>query len=256
MRKVVVIPARLNSSRLPNKVILDLKGKPVVQRVYERCKKAESIDDVFIATDSVEVEEVCKRFTNNVIMTSDAHQSGTDRIAEAVENIDCDIVINVQGDEPFIDISLIEKLANAFGDDTVMASAMHKVYWVEELKNPNVVKVVVDEDFNAIYFSRSVVPYYRDKWDTIVNEKKIPNDLKCYKHLGVYAYTKRFIKEFSNLEQTYLESIEKLEQLRVLENGYKIKMLEVTGGSIGIDTQADYEAALTFIKRQGELNEI
>ncbi|MAD43079.1 MAG: 3-deoxy-manno-octulosonate cytidylyltransferase [Arcobacter sp.] len=248
MKKVIVIPARLNSSRLPNKVILDLKGKTVVQRVYERCIQAKNIDEVFIATDNQKVKNICEPFTKNIIMTKDTHESGTDRIAEAVENIDCDIVINVQGDEPFIDIELIEELANSFDENTTMASAMHKIELVEDLKNSNVVKVNIDKNSNAIYFSRSIIPYHRDKWDALINHHvKVPEPLKFYRHLGIYAYTKDFIKTYSNMEQTYLERVEKLEQLRVIENGYKIKMIETDYNSIGIDTIEDYHKALELL---------
>jgi len=248
MKKVIIIPARLNSSRLPNKVILDLKGKTVVQRVYERCIQAKNIDEVFIATDNQKVKNICEPFTKNIIMTKDTHESGTDRIAEAVENIDCDIVINVQGDEPFIDIELIEELANSFDENTTMASAMHKIELVEDLKNSNVVKVNIDKNSNAIYFSRSIIPYHRDKWDALINHHiKVPEPLKFYRHLGIYAYTKGFIKTYSNMEQTYLERVEKLEQLRVIENGYKIKMIETDYNSIGIDTIEDYHKALELL---------
>lgn len=249
MKKIVVIPARLNSSRLPNKVILDLKGKTVIQRVYERCIQAKNIDEVYIATDSPKVKEVCQSFTNNIIMTKNTHESGTDRIAEAVENIDTDVIINVQGDEPFIDVDLIDILANSFDENTTMVSAMHKIHLVEELKNPNVVKVNIDKNNNALYFSRSIIPHHRDDWDALLNHHTtIPEPLKFYRHLGIYGYTKNFIKEYSNMEQTYLERVEKLEQLRVLENGYKIKMIETSYNSIGIDTKEDYEKALELLK--------
>lgn len=238
MKKIVVIPARLNSSRLPRKVLLDLHGKTVVQRVYERCIQAKNIDEVYIATDSLEVKESCELFTKNIIMTSEAHESGTDRIAEAVENIDCDVIINVQGDEPFIDI----ELANSFNDETKMVSAMHKIKFVEDLKNPN----VVDKNLNALYFSRSIIPHHRDDWDALLNHHvTILEPLRFYRHLGVYGYTKEFIKTYSNMEVSYLERLEKLEQLRVLENGYKIKMIETDYNSIGIE---DYEKALELLK--------
>jgi len=244
-----VIPARLNSSRLPRKVLLDLHGKTVVQRVYEKCIQAKNIDEVYIATDSLEVKESCELFTKNIIMTSETHESGTDRIAQAIENIDCDVIINVQGDEPFIDIKLIEELANSFDDETKMVSAMHKIKLVEDLKNPNVVKVNVDKNLNALYFSRSIIPHHRDDWDSLLNHHvTIPEPLRFYRHLGVYGYTKEFIKTYSNMEVSYLERLEKLEQLRVLENGYKIKMIETDYNSIGIDTKEDYEKALELLK--------
>ena len=250
MKKIVVIPARLNSTRLPNKVLLDLNGKSVVQRVYEQCKKARSIDEVYIATDSQKVKKICETFTKNIILTDKKHQSGTDRIAEAIEQIDCDIIINVQGDEPFIEPSLIDELANSFeNNNIVMSSAMHQISKVEEVKNPNVVKVTIDNNNNALYFSRSIIPHHRDEWETLVNHHiNIPSPLKFYRHLGIYGYTKDFLIKYSQMEQSYLERLEKLEQLRVLENGYKIKMIETDYNSIGIDTEEDYKRALNLLK--------
>ena len=143
MKKVIIIPARLDSSRLPKKVLLDLKGKTVIQRVYEQCLKVKNVDGVYIATDSIEIKEVCETFTDKVIITKSTHQSGTDRIGEAVSAIDCDIVINVQGDEPFIEPSLIEALVNSFSNSEIsMSSAMSKINNVKDLHNSNVVKVV------------------------------------------------------------------------------------------------------------------
>jgi len=248
MKKIVVIPARLNSTRLPNKVLLDLRGKSVVQRVYEQCLKAKNIDEVFIATDSVKVYNDCFKFTNNIIMTKDTHQSGTDRIAEIVENIECNVVINVQGDEPFIEAELIDSLVNAFTDNISMVSAMHKITEVDDLKNHNVVKVTLDKQSNALYFSRSIIPHHRDDWDSLLScHDTIPQSLRFFRHLGIYGYTKEFLLKFANMKQTYLERVEKLEQLRVLENGYKIKMIETAYDSMGIDTQEDYHKALELI---------
>jgi 3-deoxy-manno-octulosonate cytidylyltransferase (CMP-KDO synthetase) len=250
LKKIVVIPARLNSSRLPNKVLLDLNGKTVVQRVYEQCLKANNIEEVYIATDSVEVQEACQVFTKNIIMTKDFHESGTDRIAEAVTNIDCDIVINVQGDEPFIEPILIDTMVNSLENNNIqMVSAMHKIIKTDELKSFNVVKVTVDNENNALYFSRSIIPHHRDEWDSLLNHHKIiPEALKFYRHLGIYGYTKGFLINYSNMEQTYLERLEKLEQLRVLENGYKINMIETDYNSIGIDTIEDYHKAKELLK--------
>jgi 3-deoxy-manno-octulosonate cytidylyltransferase (CMP-KDO synthetase) len=250
MKKIVVIPARLNSSRLPNKVLLDLKGKTVVQRVYEQCLKAKNIDEVYIATDSIEIQNSCKSFTQNIIMTKDTHESGTDRIAEAVLDIECDVVINVQGDEPFIDPNLIDELANSFeNSQTQMASAMHKISKIEELKNHNVVKVTVDKNSEALYFSRSIIPHHRDDWESLLcHHETIPEALKFFRHLGIYGYTKEFLLSYSKMEPTYLERLEKLEQLRVLENGYKIKMIETSYNSIGIDTKEDYIKAQELLK--------
>ena len=249
MKKIVVIPARLSSSRLPRKVLLDLKGKSVIQRVYEQVQKAKNIDDIYIATDSNEVLQECKKFTNNIILTSAGHQSGTDRIAEAIEKIDCDIVVNVQGDEPFIEPNLIVELAQILENNEInMVSAMHKIKLVEELKNPNVVKVIINKNYEALYFSRSTIPHHRDEWETLLNHhKEIPNGLKFYRHLGIYGYKKDFLLKYIDMEMTYLERLEKLEQLRVLENGYKIKMIETNYNSIGIDTKDDYEKALELL---------
>lgn len=250
MKTVVVIPARLNSSRLPNKVLLDLKGKTVVQRVYEQCIQAKNIDAVYIATDSIEVKNSCESFTQNIIMTKDTHESGTDRIAEAVTSIECDVVINVQGDEPFIDPNLMDELVNSFENtQTKMASAMHKIKYVDELKNHNVVKVTVDKNYNALYFSRSIIPHHRDDWESLLcHHETIPEPLRFFRHLGIYGYTKEFLLEYSQMEPTYLERLEKLEQLRVLENGYKIKMIETSYNSIGIDTKEDYIKAQELLK--------
>ena len=244
MKKVIIIPARLDSSRLPKKVLLDLKGKTVIQRVYEQCLKVKNVDGVYIATDSLEIKEVCETFTNQVIITKSTHQSGTDRIGEAISDIACDIVINVQGDEPFIEPSLIEALVNSFSNsDISMSSAMSKINNIKDLQNTNVVKVVTDLHNNALFFSRSLIPFPRD-----VKEISIANEMlkkyQFFRHIGIYGYRKDFLLKFVNMEQSYLEKVEKLEQLRALENGFKIKMIEADYSLIGIDTREDYEEAL------------
>ena len=244
MKKVIIIPARLDSSRLPKKVLLDLKGKTVIQRVYEQCLKVKNVDEVYVATDSLEIKEVCETFTNQVIITKSTHQSGTDRIGEAVSAIACDIVINVQGDEPFIEPSLIEALVNSFSNsDISMSSAMSKINNIKDLQNTNVVKVVTDLHNNALFFSRSLIPFPRD-----VKEISIANEMlkkyQFYRHIGIYGYRKDFLLKFVNMEQSYLEKVEKLEQLRALENGFKIKMIETDSSLMGIDTREDYEEAL------------
>ena len=244
MKKVIIIPARLDSSRLPKKVLLDLKGKTVIQRVYEQCLKVKNVDGVYIATDSIEIKEVCETFTDKVIITKSTHQSGTDRIGEAVSAIACDIVINVQGDEPFIEPSLIEALVNSFSNSEIsMSSAMSKINNVKDLHNSNVVKVVTDLHNNALFFSRSLIPFPRDvKEISIANE--VLKKYQFFRHIGIYGYRKDFLLKFVNMEQSYLEKIEKLEQLRALENGFKIKMIDANSSLIGIDTQEDYEEAL------------
>lgn len=250
MNNIVIIPARLGSSRLPRKVILDICGKPMVQHVYEAAKKAKYIDEVYIAVDTVEVEEVCKTFTSNIIMTSQNHESGTDRLAEAVEKIDAENIINVQGDEPLIDPNLINELALALQNSNIqMVSAMHKINTTEELKSPNVVKVTVDKNNHALYFSRSIIPHHRDEWESLLNHHTtIPEPLNFYKHIGIYGYKKEFLIQYSNMEQTYLERLEKLEQLRVLENEYRIKMIETLYESIGVDTIEDLKKIIRLLE--------
>jgi 3-deoxy-manno-octulosonate cytidylyltransferase (CMP-KDO synthetase) len=244
MKKVIVIPARIDSSRLPKKVLLDLKGKTVIQRVYEQCLKVANIDAVYIATDSNEIKEVCNSFTDDVIITKSTHQSGTDRIGEAVALIDCDIVINVQGDEPFIDPTLIEELVNSFENSEIsMSSAMSKIDDVNDLQNSNVVKVTVDNQNNALYFSRSLIPFPRDHKELLISNKELEK-FPVYRHIGIYGYRKEFLLDYIKMNQSYLEKVEKLEQLRALENGFKIKMIEAKHSLSGIDTQEDYEEAL------------
>ena len=244
MKKVIVIPARLDSSRLPKKVLLDLNGKTVLQRVYEQCLKVKNVDEVYIATDSLEIKEVCETFTDNVIITKSTHQSGTDRIGEAISSIDCDIVINVQGDEPFIEPSLIEALVNSFSNSEIsMSSAMSKINNVKDLQNSNVVKVVVDSQNNALFFSRSMLPFPRDV-EEISSSNEVLEKYQFFRHIGIYGYRKEFLLHYVNMEQSPLEKIEKLEQLRALENGFKIKMIETDSRLMGIDTREDYEEAL------------
>ena len=199
---------------------------------------------MYIATDSSEIEEVCRSFTNHIILTKSTHQSGTDRIGEAVAGIDCDIVVNVQGDEPFIDPNLIEELVHSFEDDQVsMASAMSKIENIKDLQDPNVVKVVVDSQNNAIYFSRAPIPFPRDHQEIIHSNEEFKKH-NFFRHIGIYGYQKDFLAKYIKMDQTNLEKLEKLEQLRVIENGFKIKMIEVTSCLTGIDTQEDYEQAL------------
>lgn len=222
----------------------------MVQHVYEAAKKAENIAEVYIATDSSEVQEKCKAFTSNIIITSKEHESGTDRLAEAIQTIECDSVINVQGDEPLMDPELISQLAIVLEDgQNQMVSAMHKIKTVAELKSPNAVKVTVNKDNEALYFSRSIIPHHRDNWDALLNHHiVIPEPLKFFKHIGIYGYTKEFLQNYAQMEQTYLEKLEKLEQLRVLENGSSIKMVETEYEPVGVDTLEDLERVRGLMK--------
>lgn len=237
MKTAIVIPARLHSTRLPGKILLDLGGKPLIQRTFEACKGSLQAGDIFIAVDDASVYEVCLKFTPNVIMTGTHHISGTSRIAEAAQSIDADVIINVQGDEPFINPATIDMLALVFRNDpTVMiASAYSRISTGEEVQNPNLVKVVTALNNDAIYFSRFAVPFNRD------NQPLKPEDYK--KHIGIYGYKKEFLENFGNLKPSFLENTERLEQLRFLENGYKIRMIEVESFEKGIDTPEDLEWA-------------
>ncbi|TSD63244.1 3-deoxy-manno-octulosonate cytidylyltransferase [Inquilinus sp. KBS0705] len=246
MKAVIIIPARLKSTRLPEKVLLDLGGKPVIQRVYEACLQSKLHHEIWIAADSEAVFNVCKKFTNNVIMTNPDHPSGTDRIAEVAAQIDCEIVINVQGDEPFFEAGLIDTLITALHNkNEVMASVCAPLENMEELNNPNLVKVVTDVNGHAIYFSRFAIPFLRDR------EVEDPSAYK--KHMGVYAYKADFLSKFIKLPVSFLEASEKLEQLRAVENGYKIKMIAVQGFEKGIDTADDLELARKKIVNNGTI---
>ncbi|MBK0378138.1 3-deoxy-manno-octulosonate cytidylyltransferase [Mucilaginibacter segetis] len=246
MKAIIVIPARLRSTRLPDKVILDLAGKPVIQWVYEACLRSKLHQEVWIAADSKKVFDICREFTANVIMTDPDHPSGTDRIAEVAANIPCDMVINVQGDEPFFDATIVDRLISALQTGSeVMASVCAPIQTIDELNNPNLVKVVTDINNNAVYFSRFAIPYARD-WEI--------EDVTAYKkHMGVYVYRADFLADFVKLPVSFLEATEKLEQLRAIENGYKIKMIEVEDFEKGIDTPEDLEAAIKKLTDNGTI---
>ena len=249
MKKVIIIPARLDSSRLPRKTLLDIDGKSMIRRVYEQCLAVDVVDGVYIATDSSEIEEHCREFTDSVVMTSSMHESGTDRVAEAARDIECDYIINVQGDEPFIEPSLIGSVASVLSSECQMSSAMRRITTTEELKDPNVVKVVTDAKGKALYFSRSIIPHHRDDWHSLINHHdRVPKGLLFYQHIGVYGYSKEFLLEYAQMECSYLERVERLEQLRVLEAGLSIQMVETEHESIGVDTLEDYHRAIEIAK--------
>ncbi|MDO9154577.1 MAG: 3-deoxy-manno-octulosonate cytidylyltransferase [Paludibacter sp.] len=237
MKTAIIIPARFNSTRLHGKILLDIGGKPLIQRTFEACCQCELCNDIYIAVDDVKVEKICKQFTANVIMTSSNHISGTSRIAEAVQYIDADVIINVQGDEPFIDPKTIDQLILMLtsDDNVLIASAYNEIKTEEEVNNPNLVKVVITLNSDAIYFSRFPIPYNMD------NQPLKPESFK--KHIGIYGYKKVFLENFEKLQPSFLENSEKLEQLRFLENGYKIRMIKVDAFEKGIDTPDDLEWA-------------
>lgn len=235
MKIIAIIPARWASTRFPGKVLADINGRPMLQHVYERVAQVSLLDDILIACDCENVMRVAQQFGAKTVMTSDKHPSGSDRIAEVVQNIEADIVINVQGDEPLIDPSVIDALISVLKQESecVMATVIKRIDNEDDLNNSNVVKVVIDNNDYALYFSRSLVPFNRD------NE-----DVTYYRHLGIYAYRKNFLLKYVTLPQSNLERIEKLEQLRVLENGYKIKTIKTNMETIGVDTIEDLKKVL------------
>lgn len=242
MKVLCVIPARYASTRLPGKPLALIAGKPMIQHVYERACRALLPEEVIVATDNELVAEAVLAFGGKAVMTSPDHPSGTDRLAEVALNYpNVDVIVNVQGDEPMIPPEVIDKLAQAFEEDEDVQMATLKTLMPEEdYANPNAVKVVTDQSGNALYFSRSLLPYPR----------KATEDFKVYKHVGIYAYRRNFLLKYAALEPTPLEQIESLEQLRVLENGYRIKVLESKFQGIGIDTVEDLEAANKLFAEQ------
>lgn len=234
MRVIGVIPARFGSTRFAGKVLADLGGKPVVQHVWENAKKSKLLEDLVIAADDDRIIKAAENFGAKAVYTSPDQPSGTDRLIEVVNPIDVDVIINIQGDEPMVQPGMIDDLAGAIlGDKEVyMATIAKKIEDKKEIKDPNVVKVIKDKYGFAIYFSRSVIPYQRHETKPIY-----------YKHIGLYAYTKDFLFEFANLPKSHLEMTEGLEQLRALENGYRIKVIETKFDTIGVDTPEDLKKA-------------
>lgn len=239
-KTIAVIPARYNSTRFPGKLMEILGDKTVITTTYQNVVETGLFDEVFVATDSEIIFDEISKNGGKAVMTGE-HETGSDRIAEAVRNIDCDIVINVQGDEPFLKKEPLKQLIDVFAKDEKkeisLASLKIQLKESEEIQNPNNVKVITDNNGFALYFSRSVIPFHRE----------LAYNVKYYKHIGVYAFRKEALIKFSSLEMTPLEISEKLEQLRYLENGMKIKMVETDFVGIGIDTPEDLEKAKLLI---------
>lgn len=237
-----MIPARYSATRFPGKLMKDLGGKPVIVRTYEAALQTNLFQEVYVVSDSDVIAKAIQTVGGNVIMSKKEHECGSDRIAEAVEFMEADIVINVQGDEPFIDAISLSKLIEAFKNDTEnlidLASLKVQITNKEDIENPNNVKVITDNFGFAMYFSRSVIPFHRDQ----------EIDVKYYKHKGVYAFRKEALLDFYKREMTPLEAAEKIEAIRYLEVGKKIKMIETNVESIGIDTPEDLEKAIQFLK--------
>ena len=243
MNVLCVIPARYASTRLPGKPLSMIAGKPMIQRVYERACLAKLPQEVVVATDNELVKNAVDSCGGKAVMTSPDHPSGTDRLAEvALMYPDVDVIVNVQGDEPMIPPEVIDRLAECFEEDEDLKMATMKVLMDEEdYNNPAAVKVVTDQNGYALYFSRSLMPYPRNK----------PKDFKVYKHVGIYAYRRDFLLKYAALTPTPLERAESLEQLRALENGYKIKVLESDFQGIGVDTPEDLAAVNALFDKLG-----
>lgn len=237
MKIIAVIPARYASTRFPGKLMEDLGGKTIITRTYQAAVQTELFDDVFVVTDSDIIFKEIIANGGKAIMSKKEHESGSDRIAEAIELMDVDVVVNVQGDEPFINKEPLADLLEVFKSDVAhevdLASLMMQITEREDIESPNNVKVIVDQKSFALYFSRSVIPYVRDK----------EVEATYYKHIGIYAFRKHALLDFYKLPMQKLEKCEKLEQLRYLEYGKKIKMVQTSHAGIGIDTPEDLEKA-------------
>lgn len=248
MKAIGVIPARWGATRFEGKVLANLLGKPVIQHVWENAKKAKTLDDLVVACDDERIVKAVEGFGGKAVFTSPNQPSGTDRLAEVVNAMDIDIAVNIQGDEPLIKPIMIDNLVMALQDEkeAQMATIIKKIEDDYELTNSNVVKVVVDKNGYAIYFSRYAIPYNRTGAS---DPKKRP---VYYKHIGLYAFTKDFLFTFKKLPYSSLENAEKLEQLRALENGYKIKVVETKFDTVGVDRPEDLKKAEQALLKERE----
>ena len=244
---VAVIPARYASRRLPAKPLIDLLGKPMVQRVYERTQRAKLVDRVVVATDDRRIVTVVEGFGGEAVMTSPAINSGSDRVAAVARKIRGDIFVNVQGDEPLIVPAMIDQAVQLLlrDKDAVLGTLGKKIDSIADLKNPAVVKLVFDKNHSALYFSRSIIPHVRDE----ANLGKWLKRHSFFKHIGIYVFRRQFLAAYTRLPESALERSERLEQLRVLENGYAIKVGITKYDSIPIDTPRDVRRVLSLLKR-------
>ena len=241
---VAVIPARFESTRLPGKPLLLIDDKPMIQHVYERTRAVAGIDQVLVATDDARIAAAVRAFGGVAVMTSAAHRSGTDRIAEVAAALDAEVIVNVQGDLPFLEATMVAAVVTVMHADgaSPMATLRTPITDATELANPNVVKVVTDRDGYALYFSRSPLPYWRDATHGILG----------YRHIGLYAFRREFLMTFARLQPTPLERAEKLEQLRALEWGFRIKVAETSAAGVEVDTPQDLERARAMVAGRAE----
>ena len=238
-----LIPARLNSTRLEKKLIKNLDGIPVIVRTYQNICSTKLFDDVVVVTDSDEIINVLKEFDIKFLKSKEDHNTGTDRIAEFSKKFKSDIIINVQGDEPFVLKEDLSKIINTFKNDIEnkinVISLMTKLISVEEINNPNNVKVVVDKNNNSLMFSRAIIPY-----------KRVENNVNYFKHIGIYAFRNSFLNKFKKFKQTNLELTEMIEALRIIEHGYNIHMIEIDHEQISIDTIDDFNKAKSMLNKK------
>ena len=249
MKFVGIIPARYNSSRFPGKPLAKINGETMISLVYKKVNQ--TLENVYVATDDERIYNEVKSFGGNVLMTRSDHESGTDRIEEAVSQLkeEYDVVINIQGDEPFIHAQQIELLCQAFEESQTQIATLGKLFnSTDEVINPNSPKIVVDNKGYALYFSRNVIPFIKGKTlQTLAEEPNLTDTFPYLKHIGIYAYRRQVLHEITQLPQSSLEKIEGLEQLRWLENGYKIKVSKTNIETIGIDTPEDLKKAEQFL---------
>jgi 3-deoxy-manno-octulosonate cytidylyltransferase (CMP-KDO synthetase) len=239
MRTIAIIPARLASTRLPRKMLREIAGKPLVGWVYEAVRASPVLADVIIATDSTEIFDVCRNRGWKAQMTSFAHRSGTERVYEVANSVAADVYVNVQGDEPLVRPEQIAALVEVMGDREVQVGTIKTACPREEIHNPNAVKVVTATDGTALYFSRATIPFDRDATQP-----------RYFKHLGLYAYRKPALDQFVSWRESPLEKIERLEQLRFLENGIPIHVGETPFDSVGVDTEEDLQRAAEILRRR------
>ncbi|MDD5449870.1 MAG: 3-deoxy-manno-octulosonate cytidylyltransferase [Candidatus Omnitrophica bacterium] len=247
MDAIGIIPARYASTRFEGKVLADLCGKPVIQHVYERAKQAKFLDDLIIACDDERVKNCVMKFGAKAVLTSPDQPTGTDRLTEVVNPIDVKIIVNIQGDEPFVQSTMIDNLVLELQNNKKigMATIVKRIEDEKELCDPNTVKAVIDKEGYALYFSRNFIPFVRNREE--LGQKSLVEAITFYKHIGLYAYTKDFLFTFKNLPKSNLEEAEKLEQLRALEHGYRIKTIVTKFDTIGIDTPEDLEKAKALL---------
>lgn len=252
MSVVAIIPARYGSTRLPGKPLANIGGKPMIQHVYESASKARELDRVLVATDDRRIRAAVKKFGGEVVLTGKHHASGTDRLAEVARKIKADWLVNVQGDLPFVHAETISRAVRPMRRDRTipMATVCTRIYEEAEWRNPNIVKVLIDRAGFALYFSRSPIPFPRNDAVNAIGDKSPPGKRRLlgFRHLGLYVYRRDFLLKFARLKPTALERLESLEQLRALENGYRIYVAQVEENSVEVDTLADLQRAEQYLR--------